>query len=40
MLLYYKSKARGDMFEETVMTNQFCENKESNNDAIESNTIN
>ena len=40
MFLYYKNKVRGDIFEEKGISEQFCENKESNNDPIESNTIN
>ena len=40
MFLYYKSKARGDIFEEKGISEQFCENAESNNDPNESNTIN
>ena len=40
MCLYYKNKARGDIFEEKGVSEQFFKNKESNNDPIESSTIN
>ena len=39
MFLYYKNKATGDIFEEKGISEQFSQNKESNNDPIESNTI-
>ena len=40
MFLYYKNKARGDIFKEKGISKQICSNKDSNNDLIESNTIN
>ena len=40
MSLYNKNKARGDIFKEKRINEQFCQNKESNNDPIESNAIN
>ena len=40
MFLYYNNKTCGDIFEEKRIRNQFCQNKESNNDPTESNTIN
>ena len=35
----YKSKTRGDIFQEKGVSEQFCSEKESNNDPTESNTI-
>ena len=40
MSLYYKNKARGDIFKEKGISEQFCQNKESNNDPNESNAVN
>ena len=40
MFLYYKNKVRGEKKKKKGISEQFCENKESNNDPIESNTIN
>ena len=40
MLLYYKNKTRGDIFEVKGISEQFRKNKESNNDLTESNTFN
>ena len=40
MFLYCKNKAREDIFEGKGISEQFYQNKESNNDSIESNTIN
>ena len=40
MFLYYKIKARGDIFDENGISQQFCWNKKSNNDPTKSNTIN
>ena len=39
MFYYYKNNTRGDIFEVKRVSEQFCENKESNNDPTESNTI-
>ena len=40
MFLYYKNKARGDIFEEKEMSEQFFWKKKKYNDPIEPNTIN
>ena len=40
MFLYYKNRARGDIFEEKGINEQFCSNKESNKDPTESSTVN
>ena len=39
MFSYYKNKARGDIFKEKSISEQFCKNKEPNNDPIESNSF-
>ena len=40
MFLYYKNKARRDIFEAKGIREQFYQNKKFNNDPIESNKIN
>ena len=40
MFFYYKNNTRGDVFEEKGISEQFCSNKESNNEPTESNTVN